>query len=332
MNDKLSESQSGSNQQKNELESFFLRTVFQSHIEKFKDCEAFLTKNNIPMNEWRNNSKLKSVGFDSDFMELFGVYYMYRSAIERIISQKLLTSPEGESSLADLVDETYALVNAITEAPKLPYISPEILSVLNKYDIEVDLSGLRPIQLMKEEPYRPSKYFPMATQTLHFPSGEELEWDIIKGIDSVFTLHELDDGRFVLIFAVKAGRPNECIVETPGGRIDKGESAQKAALREVREETGLSLNAIQEVRELGATGKEPDRQATRFTYFYTRGGTVADFDAQKLEAEETMVKAIVPPEAVFELLMAGNSLAGQGIIPFLLQHEDLRKKIFPEEK
>jgi len=154
----------------------------------------------------------------------------------------------------------------------------------------------------------------MRTDHLRFPSGQETTWDIIEGVDSVFILHKFEDDTFLITFLVKPGKPKSIIVEIPGGRIELGQTPKEAALRELHEETGLDLSKITHVETFGATNKEPDRQRTRFYYFLSEGGTIEDLDKQKLEPEESIVRAIVPKEAVWDLLEHGGSLAAQGIL------------------
>lgn len=53
------------------------------------------------------------------------------------------------------------------------------------------------------------------------------------------------DGRF-LVGTRPAGKPLAGYAEFPGGRVEQGETPRDAAVRECREETGLSIEVVSE--------------------------------------------------------------------------------------
>ncbi|MCR4266883.1 NUDIX hydrolase [Nitratireductor sp. ZSWI3] len=66
----------------------------------------------------------------------------------------------------------------------------------------------------------------------------------------------LHDGRFLL---VRRGRPPaEGFYAFPGGRIEEGETAEQAVIREVREETGLVASSPRLLREISLPVPEKD--------------------------------------------------------------------------
>lgn len=198
------------------------------------------------------------------------------------------------------------------------HLSFPLLSILKKHDLKLDLSKLKAIETVAKgnpETYSHNKWFPVRQDYFKFPGAEKpTDWVIIEGVDSVFTLHHFDDDTFLLNFMVRPGKPNSVTIEISGGRIEKGQTPKEAAIKELQEETGLPSEKIKSIDTFGATNKESDRQKTRFYYFYSKGGTKADLLAQKLEPEENIVRAIVPKEAVWDLLEFGGSLASQGIL------------------
>src|SRR5262245_28911999 len=57
-----------------------------------------------------------------------------------------------------------------------------------------------------------------------------------------------DDGRVLLVRRAKP--PLERVLTPPGGRIEAGETAAEAAVREVREETGLEVTVLEHVADV----------------------------------------------------------------------------------
>lgn len=53
----------------------------------------------------------------------------------------------------------------------------------------------------------------------------------------------------------------------PGGKIDPGEAPRAAAVRELREETGLVAESVEDAGELTFTWADPDRQPLLVTLF-----------------------------------------------------------------
>lgn len=65
--------------------------------------------------------------------------------------------------------------------------------------------------------------------------------------DAVVIIPILDTGKFLLIVESRPNTDEEIIVEFPAGMIDENETSKDAALRELREETGLDPQKIYEL-------------------------------------------------------------------------------------
>lgn len=70
-----------------------------------------------------------------------------------------------------------------------------------------------------------------------------------------------DQGRVLLLHRNTAKRTQW---EIPGGKIDEGENAQKAAVREVKEELGVDVVVH---RQLGSKSFEEDGYTMQYTWF-----------------------------------------------------------------
>ncbi|MCO4773592.1 MAG: 8-oxo-dGTP diphosphatase [Deltaproteobacteria bacterium] len=78
-----------------------------------------------------------------------------------------------------------------------------------------------------------------------FDSVQAIDWDTWKAVDVATLLFVIKDGRVLLIRKKRglgAGKIN-----APGGRLDPGETAAQAAVREVQEELIVTPTGIQEM-------------------------------------------------------------------------------------
>ena len=106
-------------------------------------------------------------------------------------------------------------------------------------------------------------------------------------VPTVDIIIELEGGRIVLIRR-KNPPPGWAL---PGGFVDYGESAEAAAVREAREETGLEVDLVEQFHTYSDPDRDP-RQHTRSVVFIARAAgeprgaddavEARGFDAEKL--------------------------------------------------
>jgi 8-oxo-dGTP diphosphatase len=90
------------------------------------------------------------------------------------------------------------------------------------------------------------------------------------------TIIELDGGGIVLI--ERKNPPHGWAI--PGGFIDYGESAEAAAVREAREETGLEVELTEQFWVYSAPGRDPRRHTITIVFLGSaRGAPLAADDA-----------------------------------------------------
>ncbi len=99
------------------------------------------------------------------------------------------------------------------------------------------------------------------------PSGRERDFVVIQSPDWVNVVPLTDDGQVVLIRQYRHGIRAVCL-EIPGGIIDRGESPDAAAVRELAEETGYAAGKI---RLLGRVRPNPAIQ-DNYQYCYLAEG------------------------------------------------------------
>ena len=123
----------------------------------------------------------------------------------------------------------------------------------------------------------------------------------------------LQDGALLL---VQRGRgPNEGLWAVPGGKVDYGETMRNAAIREVREETGLEveLGGVVWVGDALGPGQPP---AWHFTLVDFRARVVA---GSAVAADDARQVAWVPLEQVLDLPVTPTM---PGLVATLLESRD----------
>src|SRR5580692_3755893 len=95
------------------------------------------------------------------------------------------------------------------------------------------------------------------------------------------------DGEVAVIVPVKRGAGGIRVLGLPKGHPDDGETAEEAAIREVREETGLSVELIELLGETSYVyerhGRRTDKRVAFFLMEY-RSGSLDDHDHEIEEA------------------------------------------------
>jgi ADP-ribose pyrophosphatase len=165
---------------------------------------------------------------------------------------------------------------------------------------------------LASEPAFEDPHLPVRRDTIRLPSGRIVDDYLVATLgDYALVVALTRAGDVVLVRQWKQG-VRRTTLELPGGTIDPGEAPEKAAGRELREETGYEAPALTRLAAL-------DVDASKAT---TRGHVFLGTGAQRLhetephEMEEPDV-VLVPPSHISGLIESGE-IAGAASVAGLL--------------
>lgn len=103
------------------------------------------------------------------------------------------------------------------------------------------------------------------------PDGRQRQYDLVDHPNSVTIIPTDAEGNIYFVRQFRMGS-KETLLELPAGVMDKGESPQKCAKRELREEIGMAAGTIEQI---GAIFLAPG-YANEITFIFLATGLVED--------------------------------------------------------
>ena len=132
------------------------------------------------------------------------------------------------------------------------------------------------------------QYCRVEKQRVVLPNGSDTDWFIRHSDPAVVIIPQLKSGEIYLQKTYKHGC-GKIVVEFPAGLVDSGEEPIKAAIRELREETGL---VAEEIVPLGKCSA--DATGSRMTYYFFLAKNCEKVAELELDDSEQIESMIVP--------------------------------------
>ena len=137
---------------------------------------------------------------------------------------------------------------------------------------------MKPWKLLSSEFLVDAPWLKVAKETCELPSGKVIDdFYTLWQPDWVLILARTKDGKWVMTEQYRHGT-GKIALEFPAGIIDKGETPEKAAIRELQEECGYGAIRISElgiknntVTYLGSFSVNPDRHRGKFHVVFIDG-------------------------------------------------------------
>lgn len=101
-------------------------------------------------------------------------------------------------------------------------------------------------ELLKSENTYEGRAFNVRRDHLLTPHGKTVKYDIIEHTGSVSIVPVDDEGQMYFVRQFRHAAQVE-LLELPAGTLEAGELPEKAAAREIREETGMAASHLQEI-------------------------------------------------------------------------------------
>ena len=142
------------------------------------------------------------------------------------------------------------------------------------------------------------------------PKKTEADFVVCESADWVVILPVTVGGEIVFVRQFRHG-VGEVVLELPGGLIDAGESAEKAAERELREETGYEAASVRQVADLMPN---PALNTAHCHVVLAEG--CRPIQSQDLDPFEQIEVVTYPLDEVPELIRTGEFCHAQAIAAF----------------
>jgi ADP-ribose pyrophosphatase len=170
-----------------------------------------------------------------------------------------------------------------------------------------------PFEVLKSEIMYPGRAFTIRRDHLRMPDGRETKFDIVEHGGSVIILPVDAKGDLLFVRQYRHAAGLE-LLELPAGNLDKGETPEECAKREIREETGMAAGKMEY---LGGFYLAPG-YSTEYMHVFL----ATDLHLDPLEADEDEYLSVesVPVVKALEMARRGEFLDAKTLAAFSLMH------------
>jgi len=156
-------------------------------------------------------------------------------------------------------------------------------------------------KLLSSEYLLQNEWIAVRADTCEMPDGRLIDPYFIVESGSYVNIVPVTAAGQILFVRIYRHGLRQTLLETPGGLIDAGESAQVAARRELLEETGCTCA---EMRLIGSGSPDPARLSCQAYYFLAKD--VAATAVPNWDEHEDMELLKLPISRVKQMLFAGE--------------------------
>jgi ADP-ribose pyrophosphatase len=176
-----------------------------------------------------------------------------------------------------------------------------------------------PFELLKSEIVYPGRAFTIRRDTLRMPDAREASFDIVEHVGSVIILPLDADGQLLFVRQYRHAAGLE-LLELPAGTLDKDESPEACATREVREETGLAAGKLEP---LGGFYLAPG-YSTEYMHVYL--ATDLRYDPLEADADEFLTVERFPLKEALVMFESGEIQDAKSLAAILLARKYLENR------
>lgn len=176
-----------------------------------------------------------------------------------------------------------------------------------------------------ERPYK-AGYRSMVEKTFVTPDGLERKYDIVDGGNTVVVFALTHDLDVIVVETFRPG-PEKVLLEMPGGFINKDEDPEKAARRELLEETGYEPTALAEVTSEWYGAYSNTRKYTYLALGCEKKCEATPDEGEFVEVKEISLEKFIDNMASGEMTDASQARAGLEFLKMHVAHiKEARKK------
>jgi len=176
-----------------------------------------------------------------------------------------------------------------------------------------------PFELLKSEIVYPGRAFTIRRDTLRMPDARVASFDIVEHVGSVIILPLDADGQLLFVRQYRHAAGLE-LLELPAGTLDKDESPEACATREVREETGMAAGKLEP---MGGFYLVPG-YSTEYMHVYL--ATDLRYDPLEADADEFLTVERFPLKEALVMFESGEIQDAKSLAAILLARKYLENR------
>lgn len=166
-------------------------------------------------------------------------------------------------------------------------------------------------EILNEEPIFHGRVFDLVRTRVRLPDGKDHTYDLIKHNGAVVIVPIDQQGNILFVRQFRVGA-KKTLLELPAGLLEKGETPESSAAREVREETGMAASLLEEI---GQFYMVPGYSTEKMHAFLATGLYESGLPA---DSDEFLEQVPVPIEQAYEMVLRGEIEDGKTLAVLLM--------------